>query len=255
MACGRRGQIVGTAPKATLARHCRASSWHRLQQIEGRPEANLHVKQAQEEEGRRFLRQTAHRHQFQTLPRRKSFDLSPKPNRKLNEEPAIFREVFADLREKGGKITHRGGELLLLTLEFCLDIRWVRQDKVELTLYARKHVTLLDRDVVQSIKPAILLSVPDRRRAYIDGYQLAHFGRTEHGTHTAPATEVQHPVTLSAVFGTSMLDGSIFLAIRADLSLGGAPLYSIGVRVRNLTVKSGKRRGHLDNVRNRRRNI
>jgi hypothetical protein len=123
----------------------------------------------------------------------------------LNEEPAIFREVFADLREKRGKITYRGGELLLLTLEFCLDIRWVRQDKVELTLYARKHVTLLDRDVVQSVKPAILLGVPDRRRAYIDGYQLAHFGRTEHGTHTASATEVQHPVTLSAIFGTSIL--------------------------------------------------
>jgi hypothetical protein len=41
----------------------------------------------------------------------------------------------------------------------------------------------------------------------------------------------------------NMLDGSIFLAIRADLSFGGAPLYSNGVRVRNLTVKSGKRRG------------
>ena len=47
----------------------------------------------------------------------------------------------------------------------------------------------------------------------------------------------------------NMLDGSIFLAIRADLCFGGAPLYSIGVRVRNLTLKSGKRRGHIGNVR------
>jgi len=46
----------------------------------------------------------------------------------------------------------------------------------------------------------------------------------------------------------NMLDGFIFLAIRADLSFG-APLYSIGVRVRNLTLKSGKRRGHIGNVR------
>ena len=57
-------------------------------------------------------------------------------------------------------------------------------------------------------RTAILLNIPGtaaNAAACLDGYQLAHLWRTEHGTHAAPATEVQHPVTLSAVFGTGIL--------------------------------------------------
>src|ERR1700679_2331718 len=103
------------------------------------------------------------------MRRCKSFDHPPEPYRILDKKPAISREAFADLGEKNGKIACRSCGLLLFFFELCLDIRRVCQDKVELALDAREHVTLLDRDVAKLVEPAILLGIPNRRRTDIDG--------------------------------------------------------------------------------------
>src|ERR1700722_4621370 len=137
----------------------RLSLSHRLQQVEGRPETELHIEQAQEKKRRRFQRQAADLHQFQTLLCPKSFDPAPEPHRKLNEKPTVIREVFTDLCEKSGQVADRSCELLFLIFELRLDIGRVGQDKVELALDAGKHVALLHHDIVQTVEPAILFCI------------------------------------------------------------------------------------------------
>ena len=60
-------------------------------------------------------------------------------------------------------------------------------------------------DVFQSVYPAILLSVPDGGQADIDGNDFSGFWRAEYAADTAPAAQIQHPVTLAAIVGADLL--------------------------------------------------